>query len=234
MMRTLKSLLNGILCALTPSSLHCPVCGGYPPMGVEICPTCLDTLPKLPDEHCVICADESKTLICPKCHDHLPAFDGALAPLSYDGAVPRLVHHIKYQSRTALVDEMLDLMQSASGDFDVDVITPVPMHPVKLRQRGYNQAEVLSKALSRRLGYPIKPLLICTRYRRSQTRLDRLLRSKNAENAFRALNASGLRILLIDDVLTTGATVNACAKALKDQGAEKVYVLALARALRKG
>jgi ComF family protein len=115
----------------------------------------------------------------------------------------------------------------------VDVIVPVPLHPRRLRERGYNQATLLAQVLGRRMERPVRAKAVeRVRNTRSQMRLDAAERRSNVAGAFRSLDdrVSGRRILLIDDVCTTGATLDACAKALQEAGATWVHALTLARA----
>ena len=117
---------------------------------------------------------------------------------------------------------------------DYDLIIPVPLHPRKARERGFNQSGVLSAGLSRRTGISLsKRALVRTRYTKTQTRLSRKDRQENVEGAFRlsaGADLNGKSVILVDDVYTTGATVNECAKVLIAAGVVKVDVLTLARA----
>lgn len=116
--------------------------------------------------------------------------------------------------------------------FPIDLVTWVPIHPRKLKLRGYNQAELLAKALSFNLGLPCMDLLSKKKETKPQSKLNREERLKNILGVFEpkpSIMVFGKRILLVDDVITTGATASECARVLKKMGAEKVYVLALAR-----
>jgi ComF family protein len=115
----------------------------------------------------------------------------------------------------------------------VDVIVPVPLHPARLRRRGYNQAALLARELGRRVGLPVEErALQRVRATRSQMRLSAADRRRNVQGAFRCADGRvrGRRVLLLDDVCTTGATLEACADALRAGGAESVWALTLARA----
>jgi len=114
-----------------------------------------------------------------------------------------------------------------------DVIVPVPLHPTRQRERGFNQASLLAELLSPRISIPCKRVLKRIRYTTTQTALDRAERMENLHNAFRLrkkADVRGLRVLLIDDVLTTGSTLSECARILKRAGAISVYAATAARA----
>jgi ComF family protein len=114
-----------------------------------------------------------------------------------------------------------------------DIIVPVPLHPARLRERGFNQASLLAELLGARISIPSKPLLQRIRYTTTQTALDRAERMENLHNAFRLrknADVRGLHVLLIDDVLTTGSTLSECARVLKRAGAISVYAATAARA----
>src|SRR6266545_615464 len=114
-----------------------------------------------------------------------------------------------------------------------DMIVPVPLHPTRQRERGFNQASLLAELLSARISIPSKPVLKRIRYTTTQTALDRAERMENLHNAFRLrknADVRGLHVLLIDDVLTTGSTLSECARVLKRAGAISVYAATAARA----
>jgi ComF family protein len=114
-----------------------------------------------------------------------------------------------------------------------DVLVPVPLHPTRQRERGFNQASLLAELLSARISIPCKPVLKRIRYTTTQTALDRAERMENLHNAFRLrknADVRGLRVLLIDDVLTTGSTLSECARVLKRAGAMSVHAATAARA----
>jgi ComF family protein len=118
-------------------------------------------------------------------------------------------------------------------DLSFDVIVPVPLHAARQRERGFNQAQLLAELLSARTSIPTKPLLERIRYTTTQTALDRAERIENLHNAFRLrkkADVQALRVLLVDDVLTTGATLSECARVLKRAGALSVYAAIVARA----
>jgi ComF family protein len=143
---------------------------------------------------------------------------------------------LKYQGKVALAASLGDLMaQSCPRELSVDLLMPVPLHPDRLREREFNQALLLADRLNRRLRLPlVHDNLIRLRRTPPQTTLRRSARRKNLRRSFTVLRPESIedrRILLVDDVMTTGTTVNECAKALRKAGAGDVYVYTLARTL---
>ena len=174
--------------------------------------------------------------VCHACAGERPLFDLARSAASYDGVVKRMIHDYKYNHALWLERDMAELIQQAArvhlDGVAVDAIVPVPLHPVRERSRGYNQSNLLAKHLEPVFGVKRAPgLLRRVRPTPSQTDLTARERVHNVMGAFEAKTRASmnLRILLFDDVMTTGATLNECARALKEAGATAVYVLTLAR-----
>lgn len=170
---------------------------------------------------------------CLSCRAEAPAYDGARSCVHYRGTARALVHLLKYeQVRTAA--PWIAAALAAVPLPDVDVIVPVPLGPGRRRRRGFNQSEAIARALARRRRLRLAPAAALARRRETapQSGLDAEARRRNVEGAFRARGkeVAGRRILLVDDVLTTGATAGACATALKRAGAAAVHVLTYARA----
>ena len=216
--------------------------GGY------ICADCLGRLSLARNPACLVCGAESAMpggpdFICSDCLRRRPAFTRAFVVARYDGAFRHLIHTFKYHGGVWLQEDLVRFLSAtyiariAPLGLRFDAIVPVPMQPAKLRARGYNQAALLAQALARDLRIPCRQRLL----RRvgtgvvSQTRLRREERLRNAAAAYRAAHPRHLRgktLLLVDDVMTTGATCDACARLLRRAGAKRVYVLALARPMR--
>ncbi len=177
--------------------------------------------------------------LCGGCQAARPAFDHARAALAYDDASRPLVLGFKRGDRQDLSPRFAQWMARAGGVWldDADVITPTPLHYRRLVARRFNQAAELARALAHRLARPYEPdLLVRVRATRSQGGLSAYQRRRNVAGAFRVNRRGRARlesanIVLIDDVVTTGATAEACARALKAAGAARVDVLALARRL---
>ena len=175
---------------------------------------------------------------CPACRENPPRFRRARSAFFLTGAGKSLILKYKYSSNPYLSSPAIDRIIKAGGDeyrwSDYDLIVPVPLHPRKARERGFNQSGVLAHGLSRRTGIKLlRNGLVRTRYTRTQTRLSRKDRQENVKGAFRIserAEINGKSVLLVDDVYTTAATVNECAEVLIGAGALMVDVLTLARA----
>ena len=167
---------------------------------------------------------------------HPPAWDRARAAAHYSGAMRTLVHQLKYADRHDARTLLGRWLAEAGRDLlpGIDVILPVPLSRLRLILRRFNQAAVLAGELSRQTGVPMDPLLLARiRATRSQVGMTREQRRRNVAGAFRVplrrrAWLTGRRVLIVDDVLTTGATADACARVLKRAGAARVDVLTLA------
>jgi len=149
----------------------------------------------------------------------------------YSGSLERVLHALKFERHDFLADQLAALLHETLRDSDFDAIVPVPMHWLRVRSRGYNQAELIARALSRRIGIPAEMLL---RKRSGGARQSTLARDARAQNVRRAFAASprakGKRILIVDDICTTGETLRACARALLREEASRVCAIAIAKA----
>jgi ComF family protein len=152
----------------------------------------------------------------------------------YEGSVRKLVHAYKFKGQSCLADPLAAQLEAfrASWDFVPDLIVPVPLAPGRRRERGFNQAALLAERLGRAFSIPISEALSRTRSTVAQVGLTAAQRRRNVEGAFalrRGAVVAGQRLLLIDDVATTGATLDACARALLEAGAKDVSGLTIAR-----
>lgn len=164
-------------------------------------------------------------------------FDAAVSAYRSRGEVRQVIHDFKYGRRVHLrrlvgrwLAQALDDPRLVGRRFDC--IVPVPLHPARKRERGFNQAELLARELRGASGIELRDLLSRIRYTTTQTQFDRQERMENLKNAFRlrrGCDVQGLRMLLVDDVLTTGSTLSECARVLKQAGAVSVYAVTAAR-----
>ena len=225
----------------------CAACGA--PGGDALCAECRAQVEVRPAEGC--CAICGKTLIdrdaalgtassvCRHCREERPAFDLARSAALLRGPMRKLVHGLKYRRETWLAPVLGEWMHGCFlahyAAERPDVVVPIPLHPFKRLRRGFNQAELLARDLSRRLGVPCEPRLLSrVRDTATQTKKDRDARRRNMAGAFAVLRARapyafGRRILLVDDVMTTGATFAAAASALRAAGAARILCLSAAR-----
>jgi ComF family protein len=175
---------------------------------------------------------------CANCAHRTIHFDAAVAAYRSRGIVRQIIHDFKYNRQIYLRHLVARWLGTAMDDIRLrgrrfDIIVPVPLHPARKRERGFNQASLLAELLSAQISIQCTPLLERVRYTTTQTALDRGERMENLHNAFRLrknMNVQDLRVLLIDDVLTTGSTLSECARVLKHAGAISVHAATAARA----
>lgn len=213
----------------------CLLCA-EPGEGGILCLACAKDLPHLPKPCCLRCAlPIPHGEICGRCLNKPPHFDTAFVPFVYDFPLDKLVQSFKYGHRLAIADYLGKMLVKAAGKIEADTIIPLPLHPERLRERGFNQALELARPLSRALKVPIDSRS-CKRIRHTPAQADLPWqeRAKNIRGAFQCtIDLSGQRILLVDDVMTTGTTLDECSRTLKQRGAATVTVLAVARVLPK-
>ena len=209
-----------------------------------LCADCWKNVSFIDGPACLSCGlpfefDVGSETRCATCLADPPAFDRARSVMRYDAFSKGPILALKRSDRHDVVPAFARWLERAGRDLitDADVIVPVPLHPVRLWMRRFNQSALLAQALARRARKPYEPLALQrTRSTPSQGEMaSAKARRRNVRGAFRAIRAEAVKdrkVLLIDDVLTTGATVDACARALKRAGASKVAVLTLARVAR--
>jgi ComF family protein len=203
----------------------CLLCGaeGGPEL---LCPACIAELPALP-ESCPRCALPSPAgAVCGNCLNRPPHFDATLALWRYEFPCDRLVQALKYRARLALAGFFARSLASRPLP-EVDLIVPMPLHPKRLAERGFNQA----LEIARHLGRPIEPRgVLRVKDTLPQTELPYEERAKNVRRAFLCrVDLSGASVAVLDDVMTTGATLNELARVLKRAGATRVGNLVIAR-----
>jgi ComF family protein len=229
--------LRGWIDFLLPGA--CLLCGARVPAGGDICPGCDAELPR-PGPTCACCAaplthPPQLELRCARCQQVPPAFDRTVALFSYAAPIDRLILRLKYRSDLSLarvLGSRLGVALRARAAAIPDVIVPVPLHVTRLRERGYNQALELARPIARRLNVPVDYWSV-TRVRPTapQIDMDHDARRRNVRRAFRVNgDFTGRRVAIVDDVMTSGHTVNAVAQALRKAGAADVAVWIVARA----
>jgi ComF family protein len=171
------------------------------------------------------------------CRLGLSGFDAAYSYGSYEGALRKLIHLLKYEGMRPLARPFGDLLARAlPREQRFDLIVPMPLHWRRRWQRGFNQAELLAREIAKRWNLPVRNAARRTRATSAQAGLTHAKRRANVSGAFavkRGTRLDGMRVLLVDDVLTTGASAAACARALKRAGARHVALLTLARVDRR-
>lgn len=220
----------------------CVVCREAGPTTWPLCPKCLSAANRLADSRCERCCREypsggEGSFACANCAGRRFAFKHFATVYHADGVVRHCVHALKYQGTTALApllaawaSEAFDIPPLADCEFDG--LVPVPLHPQRERKRGFNQSHLLAVHLSQMRQIPLRPLLVRPVDTPTQTRFNRRQRMENLRSAFApAKNAciNHRRLMLVDDIFTTGSTIDECARVLLDAGAESVCAVTVAR-----
>jgi len=174
-------------------------------------------------------------ILCPGCVSWQAEIDGIRSPFQFDGVIRQAIHQLKYQNLRALVVPLAKLLQGylSTNPLPAEVLVPVPLHQKRLRERGYNQSSLLARELSKLINLPVVDnCLSRQRHAPPQARTSTVEeRQRNIAGAFacRDYRLRDKQVLLIDDVSTSGATLDACAAALKAAGATSVWGLVMAR-----
>ena len=236
--------LGGLLDLVLPP--RCLGCGGIVERQGRLCAGCWRALTFLGPPHCRLCGyplphAAAGAPLCGGCALEPPGFDRARAALRYDEGARGLILAFKHADRTDSAPLFGRWLARAGAELlaDADLIAPVPLHRWRLLKRGYNQAAILARALARESALPLVPdLLQRRRATRSQQGLSAQGRLANVTAAsfcahpWHRRRLADRKVVLVDDVMTTGATVAACAAVLRRAGAERVDVLTLARVVR--
>ena len=243
-MKALKSLIDLIY------PPRCPICQAFLQdqnavqggQDIPFCQTCFNEFTPIKSPICSLCGrpfsdGTEQDRICEECLRKRPSYDIARAPYLYDGALMTAIHELKYAQRSHLADSLGSLLalfaQTCIGELRGSLVMPVPLHPKRLRARGFNQSLLLARCVASKTGAELDFLsLRRTKFTKPQTELSSEERKKNVRKAFEVVKPEVVKkrtILLVDDVATTGSTLNECAKALKRAGADGVLCLVLAR-----
>lgn len=246
---SLRSLAGGLLDLIYPP--RCLVCERYDTP--SLCETCSAAFTPIPDPLCMTCGrpvEPEQSGPCRTCEAHLEsagsdwAFDAARSAGIFEGALRLALHRLKYNGGESLGLPLGAYLANRLAVYElfpseqvgvIDSVLAVPMHPLRERSRGFNQAALLAAPVAEILGVPLLPSKVVRRTRRRppQVGLSPEARRRNLKEAFvvpqgEVGSVNGRTVLLIDDVFTTGATVNACASALRDAGAARILVATLA------
>jgi ComF family protein len=213
-----------------------PRCIGCHQPGVWLCDECRSHISYIEPPFCVRCGDAVVNHdLCARCRTTPLQIDRIRSAVYFEGVLREALHHFKYGQLTALARPLGDLMATywRQHPMPIDILVPVPLHAARLRERGYNQAALLAREMARQVGLAVdERTLLRQRSTAPQVELDIRQRKENVHGAFRCSSdaLAGKRVLLIDDVCTTGATLEACAVAAQEGGAHRVWALTLARA----
>ena len=221
------------ICSCCKQNLHANYTG-------NICIKCLNGLPKNDGLKCSTCDVQIQSQKhCYDCSHNKNYFDLIKAPYKYEKSVKILIHNFKYSNRFFLAKDfsnaMADVIFKNSLDKQTDIITPVPLFITRKILRGYNQAALIAKEISKKTNIQYSDKILTRKvYTKAQFLLNRKARQENLQQSF-YINKKYIdkiknkNILLVDDIVTTCATVNSCAKILKQEGAKKVFVISIAR-----
>lgn len=225
---------------------RCPSCQDYVDADGNFCAPCFSQLKMIDAPYCACCGIPFAVPVaadtrCPTCLDAPPQFALARAPLVYDNISAPLVSALKFSDQWANLGRYVQFMLRVGRPVleGADVLVPVPLHWRRLLTRRFNQSALLAYSISREMNVPCAPgLLQRVIYTKPQMRLKREERLRNVKRAFASPQSAhemlrNKTVVLIDDVVTTGATANACAAALIKAGAKEVRVLALARTVKE-
>lgn len=229
-------LIEKAVALLFPST--CPVCAqpsdryGSSPL----CSSCWRTITPMKGNRCPVCAlplAGENTLRCVSCISREPAFCATYAYGLYDGALKEAIHSFKFQGAARLARPLGEFLCGLDIP-EADYILPVPLTKKRLLERGYNQCLLLARRLSQGLAIPLKANLLQKKEETPvQATLKRTKRLTALEGAFRVTGSvEGARLILVDDVMTTGSTLRECARTLRDAGAGEIRVAVLARTVR--
>lgn len=217
----------------------CLACHARVPAATEIlCADCCAKLQPIGRHYCPKCGAPLKDYRCGPCSETIYVFDFARAAYVYESPAQELVHRLKYEALRAPARFFAQAIlhhpsvQRLRGNFDL--VLAVPLHHVRQRDRGYNQSRLIAKQIAQGLNLPCAKPVLRHQNTLSQTNLSREARKRNLQGAFslrRKAHVAGKRVILVDDVFTTGTTVNEISGLLKDRGAARVAVLTASRAV---
>ena len=211
-------------------------CVGCGKEGAFLCASCRSSLPRIMPPLCPKCGKPQLSgILCPGCVGWQAAIDGIRSPFRFDGVIRQAIHRLKYNNLRVLALPLAELLRDylVANPVPGEVLVPVPLHHKRLRERGYNQSYLLAQELGKLVSLPVvEDCLVRQRHSLPQAKTPTVAeRRRNVAGAFACLNYNlrGKPVLLIDDVSTSGATLDACAAALKASGATSVWGLVLAR-----
>lgn len=235
MRKVMSKIREFALNMLFPRAANCLCCRDprHASLADCLCEKCREELKQLwvPPEACNRCLSPVKAgKPCQRCaSEAMQEIDRVFAPYMYKNAVRSLIHAFKFDACNEALPLLGEAMAKALSERNFDCIVPVPLHTKRLRKRGVNQSLLLAKSLGERTGIPVFDAMSRIRHVTPQSLLNEKDRMENVKDAFKANETvAGKRVLLVDDVRTTGSTANACAKALKEAGACSVSLCTVA------
>ena len=233
-------MLDAILNLLFPQS--CVLCGiqVFERRWSAACPECWSKLEPIPRPFCLQCGMPAAAIetVCGACRRGDHAFDFARSLFLFNDPMRGIIHHLKYSARVSLAKPLGQLLRDCvtQAGFEAKIALPVPLHRSRARERGFNQAEIIAAAVSRSTGITVDKLSLARKVHTPmhRTGMDQKARELTIHNAFEVTRPrliAGKAVVLVDDVLTSGATASQAARTLKKNGATRVNVFTLARAV---
>ena len=234
MIKLIKKLVNLIY----PEGIYCIICDSFidGKRTYNICDNCIDKILWVGEDTCYVCGKplpEGENL-CEDCAGKDRYFDRGFTCAAYGLYERKLIADFKKSGKVYLARTLGEILydRMVMEDLEIHGIIPIPIHKDRLRERGFNQTELMGQFLAKESGWPLWPkAVIRVRQTESMKKLDRWERAKNMEGAFKVAEPEKIRnknILVLDDIFTTGATLDECSKILKEAGARKVYILTFA------
>ncbi len=232
------NIFKSILDAVFPPNFTCDICGIEIFNGDNLCAKCRDTVTVNNNFTCPVCGRKTlSSMLCLECKSQPPQFDKAVSPLVYSGGAQALILKFK-RGQPYLKDYFARLMYAKCGNFtDADAVCYVPMTRSAERNRGYNQSQLLAEELAKKLKLPLlKNAVAKVKKTPVQKGLTKKEREENLKSCFKAERSvvEGKTLILVDDVLTTGATADAVSRELKKRGAKKIYLVTAASVEYRG
>lgn len=236
-----KEYTEAFLELIYPSKTICYICGGSLDKEAKysVCFRCYNALPFIPDHCCSKCAIPLRMIedgpTCEVCKDSKYYFNRALSVVKYEKDIKDLIYKFKYSNHTYLARTMGAMMADKlrQEGIKIDIIIPIPLYKGKEKERGFNQARLLGKYIGRDLNVPLNiDTLLRIKNTKVMHNLSKSQRQENVRDAFKVVENGVIvnkDILLVDDIFTTGATVNICSKLLMEAGAKSVTVLTFAK-----
>lgn len=235
----IKHWIENLINYLLP--ICCSYCSNLLSNKALVCHECWPKLTFISAPLCACCGypfnlniSDEKNSLCLNCIQNPPHYDSARSLIKYDDISRKIIHHFKYYDKTHLAEYFSQLLQSQmNNNTEYHMVIPIPMHRLKRLFRLYNPAQILAQSLGNRLSLPVRcDILSKTKLTKTQTKLTKKQRIKNLRGSFKihkAEHIKGKSIILVDDVITTGTTIELCAKLLRQAGAAEIHVCSIAR-----
>lgn len=217
-----------------------PTCASCGLLGYRFCPECLSKVNPINFDYCIYCGDKKieNQNLCGNCENQKFAYKDSASWAEYEGSIREAIHDLKYHNNLGLGDffspYLIQLIEKKNWHFDL--VVPVPLSKGRMKQRGFNQAALVAKPISRYFRVPFSgSALIRTKETPSQIDLSAHERITNLRDAFFGNTAKlkGKKVVIVDDIITTGSTMKYCSQSLLDSGASEVYAISIARAFKR-